>query len=1152
MSNAKYIKKQSVIIISIISILLLAFLLPSTSHPSSPSGKKPLVRIGVLAYRGNQEAFKMWAPTADYLDRTVPGYAFSIVPLDFQHIGPAVDKGNVDFVLANSSLYVELEAQYGITRIVTLKNKSFMGAYTVFGGVIFCRADRHDIRALKDLKGRTFIAVDETSLGGWRAAWKELRDHGIDPFRDFRNLHFAGTHDAAVYAVRDGKADAGTVRTDTLERMTEEGKIFPQAFHILNLQSAQEFPFLLSTRLYPEWPFAKVRHAPDDLAKKVVVALLNMPSTSLAAKAGKIDGWTTPLDYQSVHDLMRELRIKPYQEYGKITLGKAVQMYWYWVALSAMVILLMAAAILQAIRLNRTLRRSEHELVEARTGLEKQVQERTADLAHRNEELRHEVAQRATAEEKHYRAKEEWELTFNTVPDLIAIIDAHHRILRVNNALAQKLGMAPEELIGERCYVQICGADQPPPHCPHTQTMTDGREHSLEIQIEHFGGDYLMTTSPLKDPEGRITGVVHVSRDITERKKIEDALRQSETRFRGLVEQSLVGIYIITDGKFVHVNPKFADIFGYDSPKEVVFSKSVADLVAPESRDLVAGNIRRRLRGEVKSIHYTFKGLRKNSDVIDVEAYGSQTEIDGKPAVIGTLLDITEQKLAEDERLAAQRFLQSVMDGVDESIMVIAPDRRVILMNRPAREFSINNTYCYHISHHRDKPCDDKDRDCPLETVIATGKPVTVTHTHIRKDGSECHVEILASPIFDSRGKVIFVVEASRDISAKVALEKMRREMQERLFQQQKEQSITTLAGGIAHDFNNILMGVVGNAELLRMRHPEAGKEQISAIVELSKRMAHLTRQLLAYAKQGAYEQKELSLDNALHEALALAHKGRSSAIAVDLEVAPDLWPVLADPNQMDQVLVSLLVNAFEAMEDAGGRLIVREENISKKEAWTCALGHNHPRGEYVYLSVSDTGPGIPTELQKRIFEPFFTTKFMGRGLGLAAAVGIMHNHNGCISLTSEPGSGATFHVFLPRFRTAPEKKEAKPDNPVKGKVLVVEDEPQVLSLISMMLTELGFDALLAENGIEALRLLSEEKSVVRLALLDIQMPGLNGMQLCRKLRSLNPALKVLISSGYDEKTAREAMGTCQPDGFIQKPYWIDALREKIRTILSS
>jgi CheY-like chemotaxis protein len=241
-------------------------------------------------------------------------------------------------------------------------------------------------------------------------------------------------------------------------------------------------------------------------------------------------------------------------------------------------------------------------------------------------------------------------------------------------------------------------------------------------------------------------------------------------------------------------------------------------------------------------------------------------------------------------------------------------------------------------------------------------------------------------------------------------------------------------------------------------------------------------------------------------------------------------------------------------MEDAGGQLIVRGENISNKEAWACALGHNHPRGEYVHLSVVDTGPGISTEIQKRIFEPFFTTKFMGRGLGLAAAVGIMQNHDGCLSLTSEPGSGATFHLFLPRFRTAPKKTGSLPDTHtrIKGKVLVVEDEPQVLSLISMMLAELGFDALLAENGVDALKLLSEDKNAVRLALLDIQMPGLNGTQLCRKLKSLNPGLKVLISSGYDEKTALEAMGTCQPDGFIQKPYWIDALREKIRTILSS
>ena len=168
-------------------------------------------------------------------------------------------------------------------------------------------------------------------------AWRELKDSGINPFRDFTSLRFSQTHDAVVYAVRDGLVDAGTVRTDTLERMTEEKKIDLRAFRVLNRQHGEGFPFALSTRLYPEWPLAKVRQTGDELAQKVVIALLRMPPDNLAARAAKITGWTIPLDYQPVHELMRELRLGPYKDYGRVTLSQAVRQYWYWVFLALLV-----------------------------------------------------------------------------------------------------------------------------------------------------------------------------------------------------------------------------------------------------------------------------------------------------------------------------------------------------------------------------------------------------------------------------------------------------------------------------------------------------------------------------------------------------------------------------------------------------------------------------------------------------------------------------------------------------------------------------------------------------------------------------------------------------------------------------------------------
>lgn len=334
--------------IMLIIVLVIPFLVLAQNNDIS-------VKVGVLAKRGPEICIEMWKPLVQHLTSEISGFSFEVIPLDFEEVYPAVERGEVDFVLTNSSFYVGMEVKYGAERIATLKNLREGGAYTIFGGVIFCLADRTGIKDISDLKGKSFMAVDETSLGGWHMAWRELKTEGIDPYRDLTNLQFGGTHDAVVYAVRDGKVDAGTVRTDTLERMAAEGKIDLETFHIINQQETEGFPFIHSTRLYPEWPFAKVKHTSAELALKVAIALLSMSPDSPAAKAGKFVGWTTPLNYQPVHECLKELRISPYTEFGKVTLADAIKQYLYWIIVIGVLLIFMIAASLRVLRLNRHL-----------------------------------------------------------------------------------------------------------------------------------------------------------------------------------------------------------------------------------------------------------------------------------------------------------------------------------------------------------------------------------------------------------------------------------------------------------------------------------------------------------------------------------------------------------------------------------------------------------------------------------------------------------------------------------------------------------------------------------------------------------------------------------------------------------------------------
>lgn len=327
-----YLVNQKMVVLTAILFMLM--------HSTAYTQDKQ-IKIGVLALRGAEESVTRWTPTAEYLTDQIPEYSFVIIPLDFEEIFEAVKLGEVDFVLENSSIYVELEYLYGIDRIATL-NVLCKGKITnQFGGVIFTLKDRNDIKSVYDIKNKSFMAVHETSFGGWRMAQREFKDLGINPYKDFESVQFSGTHDNVVFAVQKGEVDAGTVRTGILEKMNNEGKIDINDFTILNQQHPDDFALFISTRLYPEWPFAKVKHTSDELAKQVCIALLKMHCDCEKAKDNGIAGWAIAADYQEVHECLKELRVSPYEEQGKITLVNFIQEYWHWLLVEFVVIVIL-------------------------------------------------------------------------------------------------------------------------------------------------------------------------------------------------------------------------------------------------------------------------------------------------------------------------------------------------------------------------------------------------------------------------------------------------------------------------------------------------------------------------------------------------------------------------------------------------------------------------------------------------------------------------------------------------------------------------------------------------------------------------------------------------------------------------------------------
>jgi PAS domain S-box-containing protein len=487
------------------TLLALLWLPVAAADPGPGNGE---IRIGVLSHRGDAITERMWTPTADYLTRALPDQRFRIVPLDFTQVDPAVRDARVDFVLVNPGIYVNLEVRHRVSRIATMQNRVGLVRSNVFGGVVFTRADHPGLTRLEDLRGRSLLAVDRDSLGGFQMAWEELLERGVDPDLDLARLDFAGTHDAVVLAVGRGDYDAGTVRTDILEQMDAEGAIRLSDYRILNPQEDPEFPFLRSTPLFPEWPFSKLRHTNTILAQRVAIALLEMPVDHAAAGAGGYAGWTIPLDYQPVHDLLRRLRLPPYDHPSPFTLKEAIARYWMALLLGVLSLVLMAALTTWATRLNKRLTRAK------------------ARLEHQQE------------------------LILNSVAEGIYGVDLAGRTTFVNRPLMEMTGWGAEDLIGANQHdlLHHSHADGRSHHaeeCPVYATFRDNQPRFVEDDVfwrkdgTCFPVEY--SSTPVRDESGATVGSVVVFRDVTERNEAEERVRRHQAELAHVARLSTLG-----------------------------------------------------------------------------------------------------------------------------------------------------------------------------------------------------------------------------------------------------------------------------------------------------------------------------------------------------------------------------------------------------------------------------------------------------------------------------------------------------------------------------------------------------------------------------------------------------------------------------------
>ncbi len=503
-----------------------------------------IVRIGVLAYRGGDMALRMWEPTARYLSRRIPGHRFIIVPLDLAETGPAVANRHIDFLLTNTGNFVTLEARYRLSALATLRNRRRGRPYSRFGAVIFVRADRDDIRTLADLKGKTFMGVKRDGFGGFQMAWRELKHHGIDPFRDFRALRFSGfPQDAVAYAVRDGLVDAGTFRTDSLERMIAEGKIKQGVLKIINLRKVKGFPFALSTQLYPEWPFARLPHVSDQLARQVAVELLRLPPDSPAASAAMSFGWDTPLSYRPVHDLMREIRVGPYAGTEYFSLNEALQRYRLPLIAAGVLMLLL---LIFGIYLMRVIRH------------EKQLRQQLED----------EAIERINTEISLRKSQKELASILNNMQDTYYRVDMDGIVTHISRSAEKLLGYTMDEMLGSRMadyYVNQADRER----FLKAMEENDMSVVDYQVRLRRKDGRIIWVSTNAQacyDDSGKIVGIEGTTRDISSIKLVEEALRKQKER--ALITLQSIGDGVITTNRYLrihYINPVAEQLAGIDN-----------------------------------------------------------------------------------------------------------------------------------------------------------------------------------------------------------------------------------------------------------------------------------------------------------------------------------------------------------------------------------------------------------------------------------------------------------------------------------------------------------------------------------------------------------------------------------------------------------
>ncbi|MHB9054336.1 MAG: hybrid sensor histidine kinase/response regulator [Thermoleophilia bacterium] len=765
------------------------------------------------------------------------------------------------------------------------------------------------------------------------------------------------------------------------------------------------------------------------------------------------------------------------------------------------------------------------------------------------------ITGRKQAEEKLQESEMMYKAIFEATGTATMIIDEDTTIIMANKECLGVTGYSHDELIGTKWTNYIT-----PESLERILEYHKARREDSAKAPGQYEEKLVNKEGQVRDILMRVTIVPRTKRsvvsmlDITDRKKMEEVLRESEARFRSLFDNSPLMLFVLEpDGTVVTVNPAGVSQLGY--PAGELIGQSVLKVFHPEDRKTVLAQVEQLLKSGSVTGTWTIKKVCKDGTEIWVNEVARQIEwSDGRPVILILCENITERMQAEIALKESETKLRAIFEQSRDAIGV----------SRAGVHVMVNSAYVKLFGYEDEselpgtsilKLIAPGERDKITANIqsreAGEGAPHLYETRGLRKDGSEFDMEVSASTYELDNGTYTLVI--LRDISEHKVLE-------ESLRQAQRMESVGRLAGGVAHDFNNFLTAVEGYIDLALLDLPKGGDERKNLLEarHSAERAANLTRQLLLFSRREPLELRLINLNTIVTDLLKMLERLIGEQFSILSSLDDDLPAVKADSGQIEQVLMNLMVNARDAMA-GGGEIEIgtKRVQVNKEYAQSHAGAH---AGEFASFYVRDTGSGMDTDVLSHIFEPFFTTKKTGRGtgLGLSVAYGIITEHGGWIDVESKPGSGSIFSIFLPSVsREAAEEvadvhAQTMPTGDLRGqgeKILLVEDDESVRVLAKRMLSSHNYDVVSAASAEEALDIFEKNSGEFRLVFSDVILPGMDGIRLIERLIELKPGLRVMLASGFVEGVDFQ---TICDKGYrlLEKPYVLTALLRQVREVL--